>query len=281
MKNIDRKIKEALKEDIGSGDITSKKTVKRSTKALGLIFAKEKGVLCGIDIAERVFEICDENLHFEKKLYDGAKVDYGSTAAVINGNARSILKGERVALNFLQQLSGIATLTRRFVDIVAGTGVVILDTRKTHPGLRELEKYAVKTGGGENHRMRLDEMMLIKDNHISVAGGIEGVMKRAKGASFEIEIKNFFELKKAVDLGAARVMLDNFPLGEIKKAVEMYKGKVELEVSGGVDLDNVREIAEAGVDYISIGVLTHSARAIDFSLTLKPIERRKNEGPKS
>ncbi|HIE05429.1 MAG TPA: carboxylating nicotinate-nucleotide diphosphorylase [bacterium (Candidatus Stahlbacteria)] len=278
MKSIDRKIREALREDVGSGDITSRKTVKRNALALGVIFAKEKGILCGIGCVERVFEICDQDLHFERKLYDGGEVDYGTTVAVVKGNARSILKGERVALNFLQQLSGIATLTRKFVEQVKDTGVVILDTRKTHPGLRELEKYAVKTGGGENHRMRLDKMILIKDNHIAVAGGIDRAIKRLKDVSYEIEVKNLFELKQAVELGATRVMLDNLPIGEIKKAVSIYKGKVEIEVSGGVTLDNVRDIAEAGVDYISIGALTHSARAIDFSLTLKPIERRKDEG---
>jgi len=275
LKVIDRKIREALREDIGSGDITSQKVVRPNTKALGVIFAKERGILCGIDIACRVFEICDPNLRFDKKLYDGGEVDYGTTVATVTGSARSILKAERVALNFIQQLSGIATLTRRFVDLVAGTGVVILDTRKTHPGLRELEKYAVKVGGGENHRMGLDRMVLIKDNHISVGGGIDAVIRRMKGEWFEIEVKNLHELKLAVELGAHRVMLDNFPLGEIKKAVKLYKGRVELEVSGGVTLENVRSIAETGVDYISIGALTHSARAIDFSLTLKPIERRR------
>ncbi|HID32621.1 MAG TPA: carboxylating nicotinate-nucleotide diphosphorylase [bacterium (Candidatus Stahlbacteria)] len=274
MRGVDQKIREALREDIGTRDITSQKVIKRNLNARGTIVAKANGILCGIDIVERVFEFSDPNLIVKKRQYDGAEIIPGMVVAVIKGRARSILRAERVALNFLQQLSGIATTTRKFVDAVSGTGCVILDTRKTHPGLREVEKYAVRVGGGENHRMSLDKMILVKDNHIALAGGIGSVISKLEGESFEIEVKNLEELDLAVRLRAKRVMLDNFSLREIEEAVKRFKGKVTIEVSGGVNLRNVREIAETGVDYISVGALTHSAQAIDFSLELEPMERR-------
>lgn len=238
--------------------------------------AKEEGVLAGIDVVCEVFKMLDPEIKFNKLLNDGDKFKNGMKLLEIYGSLRAILTGERTALNFLTHLSGIATLTSRFVEKVKGTKAKILDTRKTIPGLRELAKYAVKVGGGENHRFGLYDAVLIKDNHIAVAGGIREAVERvrksylvSRSPSFiEVEVENLAQLREALSCDVDRIMLDNMNVEDIKKAVEITNGKVELEVSGGVNLDNVRKIAETGVDYISVGSITHSAKSIDMSLEL-------------
>ncbi|MCP2604814.1 carboxylating nicotinate-nucleotide diphosphorylase, partial [Candidatus Aminicenantes bacterium AH-873-B07] len=237
------------------------------------ILAKEEGILAGIDVALIVFQCIDPSLHFTKKFKDGDKFKKGDILAVLEGKTISILKGERVALNFLQRLSGIATLTNKFVEKVKGTGVKILDTRKTTPGLRKLEKYAVRVGGGVNHRMSLSDMILIKDNHLAIIGNISKAVEKAKEkvgdrVKIEVEVKNLEELKEAMEAGADIIMLDNMSISEIKKAVKIVKGKIPLEVSGKIDLDNIKKIARTGVDFISIGKLTHSYKSIDISLEI-------------
>ncbi len=256
-------IREALKEDIGEGDITTDKIVPDNLNVTGYFLLKEKAVLCGLDVAKWVFEEIGE-IEFIK-LVDEGEWEKPGKIAIIKGNAKVILKGERVALNFLQRMSGISTLTRMFVDRIKGTKAKILDTRKTTPNLRILEKYAVKVGGGENHRFGLFDQVLIKDNHIAIAGGIKNALSKVVG---EIEVKNLEELKEALDCGAKRILLDNMDIETIKKAVELSRGKAKTEVSGGVNLENVYEIAKTGCDYISIGALTHSSRAIDISLEI-------------
>ncbi len=220
-------------------------------------------MIAGFDVAKWVFEELGE-VGFISLVKEGEWIKPGRIA-IIKGKARVLLTGERVALNFLQRLSGIATLTRRFVDRVKGTGVKILDTRKTTPGLRYLEKYAVRVGGGFNHRFGLFDAVLIKDNHIEIAGGVGNALKKVRG---EIEVKNLDELREALDNGAERVLLDNMSIETLKKAVHIARGKAKVEVSGGVNLENVREIALTGCDYISVGMLTHSAKALDISLEI-------------
>ena len=256
-------IKEALREDIGDGDITTNSIVPENLTAEGIFLLKEEGVIAGFDVAKWVFEELGE-VSFIPIIKEGEWIKPGKIA-IIKGKARVLLTGERVALNFLQRLSGIATLTRRFVDRVKGTGVKILDTRKTTPGLRYLEKYAVRVGGGFNHRFGLFDAVLIKDNHIEIAGGVGNALKKVRG---EIEVKNLDELREALDNGAERVLLDNMSIETLKKAVHIARGKAEVEVSGGVNLENVREIALTGCDYISVGMLTHSAKALDISLEI-------------
>lgn len=267
----------ALKEDIGKVDITSNLTVDEDALAIGVIISKQEGILAGNPVAELVFITLDETISYEPKLEDGSKLSYGTIVAQIKGKARSCLTAERVALNFLQRLSGIATLTRRFVEKIEGTGAKILDTRKTTPGLRYLEKYAVKVGGGENHRFSLDELILIKDNHIQAAGGILNAVRKVRESgtelTIEVETKNLTEVREAFEAGVDRIMLDNMSAEIMAEAVKMVGGKVELEASGGVNLENVKTIADTGVNYISIGAITHSVSAIDMSLELRKIER--------
>jgi nicotinate-nucleotide pyrophosphorylase (carboxylating) len=270
----------ALTEDLGSGDITTDCVVPEDAQAVGWAVAKEKGVLAGRDVAKLAFSGTDPSLVFEGLLKDGALVKPGVEIFRVRGNARGILKAERTALNFLQRLSGVATLTRRFVEAVRGTGVVILDTRKTTPGLRVLEKYAVAVGGGTNHRFGLFDMYLVKDNHLRLAGGIGEAVRRIRGKKsdlpVEVEVRTLDEVKEACDAGADRVMLDNMSVDDVRKACEIMKSaragssgkKPELEISGGVDLADVRDYALDGVDYISVGALTHSAPALDISLVL-------------
>ena len=272
-KELESLITEALKEDIPQRDITSENIIPEDHISKAHILAKEEGVLAGLDVALMVFQCIDPSLRFQKKFKDGDEFKKGDILAVLEGKTISILKGERVALNFLQRLSGIATLTRKFVEAVKGTSTKILDTRKTTPGLRKLEKYAVRMGGGMNHRMSLSDMVLIKDNHLAVIGGIKEAIERArekvdKEIKIEVEVKNIEELKEAIEAGADIVMLDNMNISEIKKAVKIAKGKVPLEVSGKVNLDNVKKIARTGVDFISIGMLTHSYKSIDISLEI-------------
>lgn len=271
IERIDLIIKAALKEDMPEGDITSESIIPSEKESEAFILAKEEGVLAGIEVAKRVFELINPEVAFKKNLEDGQAFGKGETLAQIRGHSISLLKGERTSLNFIQRLSGIATATRKFVQVVAGTKTKILDTRKTTPGLRILEKYAVRMGGGTNHRFNLSEMVLIKDNHLKIAGNIPQAVRKAKenvkeGVRIEVEVTDLAEVKEAVQSGADMIMLDNMKMEEIKEAVEWVKGRVQLEVSGKVDLRNVKEIASLGVDFISIGSLTHSYRSLDMSM---------------
>lgn len=270
----------AIKEDLGKGDITTDSIIPPDAQTLGIIFPKGDGVLCGVNIARYVFEEIDKKMNFEAKMEDGAEFSPGMTIATIIGPAGSCLKAERTALNFLQQLSGIATLTRKFVKLVNNNRIKIMDTRKTTPGLRIMEKYAVKTGGGYNHRFGLYDMVLIKDNHIEIAGSITKAVNAVRNNSkkkkifIEVEVKTMDELKEAIELGVNRVMLDNMHLEQIDQAIKYVrtsKKKIEIEVSGGIDIDNIVNYAELDIDCISIGALTHSAPAIDIALKMKPI----------
>ncbi|UCG29596.1 MAG: carboxylating nicotinate-nucleotide diphosphorylase [candidate division WOR-3 bacterium] len=274
-------VKRALREDIGRGDITTDAIISETDRALGVIFAKEEGVLCGVDIAQCVFEQIDETIDFQKQLSDGSHLSPGGTIAILIGKASTCLKGERTALNFLQHLSGIATATRQFVDAAKGN-VKILDTRKTTPGIRIMQKYAVRVGGGSNHRSGLYDMVMIKDNHIQIAGGISEAVKRVRNRKrkqfIEVEVQTMEELKEAIGLEVNRIMLDNMRESQIAKAVDLVRrssSNLEIEISGGVELQNIDELAEYGADFVSIGALTHSARAIDIALKMKPL------GPKA
>jgi nicotinate-nucleotide pyrophosphorylase (carboxylating) len=260
----------ALREDIGKGDITTNSVITADAKTSAKIIVKENGIICGMPIARLVFQSVDKNLKFSEKVKDGNFVKKGTIAAIVSGPARGILTAERTALNFLQRLSGISTLTNKFVK-AAGKRVKILDTRKTSPGLRVLEKYAVKMGGGCNHRIGLFDAVLIKDNHIAVAGGLKQAVRAAKKKlnTIEVETSTLGEVKDAIGSGVSRIMLDNMSIAGIKKAVQLIrssKSKIEIEVSGGITLKNIRKIAGTGIDYISIGALTHSAPALDISL---------------
>lgn len=264
-------IERALSEDIGSGDVTTGWTIPAQAQAEGRLLAKERGVVAGLGVASQVFLTVDDALSFQEAVADGAQIRAGDLLGHVRGSTRSILTAERTTLNFLQRMSGIATLTHRYVEAVAETKAVILDTRKTLPGWRALDKMAVRLGGGENHRMGLYDMVLIKDNHIAAAGGITATVNRARahnsqGLLIEVEVKTLEELKEALTLDVDRIMLDNMSLEKMRKAVELARGRIPLEASGGVTLKTVRRIAETGVDYISVGELTHSPRALDISL---------------
>jgi len=268
---IDHLIDLALEEDLPAGDLTTEAIVRPDLKARGVFLSQEDGVMAGIEVAARVFQKVDPGINFRKNRKDGQEFKKGEILAEVGGPAVSLLQAERTALNFLQRLSGIATFTRAFVREVSGTKAVILDTRKTTPGWRFLEKYAVKMGGGQNHRRNLSEMMLIKDNHIRIAGGITEALKRAKEKAssrikIEVEATSLEEVKEALAGGADLIMLDNMSLEQIKAAVELVAGRVPLEVSGKVNLQTVRSLAVTGVDYISVGALTHSFKSADISL---------------
>ena len=253
-----------LAEDVGAGDATTLSVIDEDATCEARIILKEHGVVCGLEVAAAVFESLSARL--EPLAADGDSL-HGPVARV-TGPARAVLTGERLALNLLGRLSGIATLTRRYVDAVEGAGATILDTRKTTPGLRDLEKQAVRCGGGTNHRFRLDDGVLIKDNHLRVAGSIGDAVARARGAGLPVEVEcdTIAQVGEAVEAGADRILLDNMTPGELREAVALVAGRAELEASGGVNLDTVRAIAETGVDFISVGALTHSARALDVSL---------------
>jgi nicotinate-nucleotide pyrophosphorylase (carboxylating) len=271
---IDRIISNALAEDICWGDVTTDSTIPDITVIEGTFIAKAEGIVCGMEICRRVFEIIDESIIFQAFLKDGQRVLKGDVIAKINGNARSILKGERTALNFFQRMSGIATITDKFVSQISDLKAKIVDTRKTAPGLRILDKYSVKAGGGFNHRFNLSDMVLIKDNHIKAAGGITPAVEAAKKHSshavkIEVEVESIRELIEAMEAGADIVMLDNMTLDMMKEAVSIAKGKVLIEASGNMALEgerNVRAVAETGVDLISVGALTNSVAALDISL---------------
>ena len=271
-------IGEFLAEDIGRGDITTSATVNSDTNAVGKFLAKEDLVLCGLDVAEAVFFHLDpESSEIETTFNEGDEIEAGTVFGTLKGYADVLLVGERTALNLLQRMSGIATLTRQYVKAIEGTTAQIVDTRKTTPGLRMLEKYAVGIGGGRNHRMGLDDGVLIKDNHISLAGGITEAVKAAKNQvghlhKIEVEITNWAQLREAIEAGAEIVMLDNQTPEEAAKLTKMARDmnpNVLIEASGGMELDRVRSFAEAGVDLISVGRITHSARAVDISFKIQ------------
>jgi nicotinate-nucleotide pyrophosphorylase (carboxylating) len=268
---IDGLIRTALDEDIGPGDVTTAATITPGTMARAELVAKEEFVLAGLDIVRRVFEILDARVAFEGLSKDGLTVRRGEVFAWLKGDAASLLQGERVALNLLQRLSGVATLTARFVREVAGTGATIVDTRKTTPGLRALEKYAVRVGGGGNHRMALYDGVLIKENHAAAAGGITTAVTRARRQAphtlkIEVEVRDLNEVAEALAAGADILLLDNMDLAQLRAAVELVAGRAVTEASGGVNLETVRAIAETGVDLISVGALTHSYRSVDISM---------------
>ncbi|CAN5807488.1 carboxylating nicotinate-nucleotide diphosphorylase [soil metagenome] len=275
-------LKRALAEDIGPGDVTTDSIVPDDAVLRGRILAKESGVVAGLDLAQAVFRLLLDSIGFIPSVAEGTQVTSGTVLANISGSARALLTGERTALNFLGRMSGIATLTRQFVDQVSGTSARILDTRKTAPGLRAIDKLAVRRGGGENHRMGLFDMVLIKDNHIDFAGSIAAAVERVRattpsgrpaggpryGTNLEIEVeaRTLEHVKEALDLGIKRILLDNMTPDVVREAVVLNNGRAKLEASGNVTLENVRQIAETGVDFISVGSLTHSAKVFDVSL---------------
>ncbi len=273
---IDKIIEEALKEDIGSGDITTEAIFDDNKSSSAVINAKDDGILAGIEVAERVFKKVDSDISFKIIVEDGENISNGQKVAEINGGTCSILMAERTALNFLGRMSGIATLTNGFVKKIKDTNAKILDTRKTIPNLRILEKYAVSVGGGCNHRFGLYDMFLIKDNHIKAAGGLDKAVRKAvkyrkdRGINQKIEVEtgNIEQVKTALSEGVDRIMLDNMNIKEMQEAVEIAEGKVEIEVSGNINIENICNIASIGVDYISIGALTHSVKNFDFSLLI-------------
>ena len=286
-------VKWALSEDVGNGDITTLNTLRSGVGARAAIVVKEAGVVAGVDVARLTFRELDPSLRFEALVPDGSAVEPGVAVARVFGSAGSILTGERTALNFLQRMSGVASITRRFVERVKGTHVTILDTRKTTPGLRYLEKYAVKMGGGENHRFALWDMYLVKDNHIRAAGGltaaIERIQRTRQDVPLEVEVESLAQLREALRPEVDRILVDNRPVEEVRRAVEAVdawsrkqtpdmrperkhaRRWPEVEVSGGITLDNVRPYAETGADYISVGALTHSAPALNLSLEIEDV----------
>ena len=275
-KSVLKLINNALKEDVGKGDITTRATISKSKKAVGKFLVKADGVIAGLEIAKAVFKSVDSKIKFEIKIKDGSKVNKGDVAAIVTGNAQSILTAERTALNFLQRMSGVATSANIYSDKVKHTKAKVIDTRKTVPGLRMLDKMAVKLGGCENHRIGLYDMFLIKDNHIEVSGSItkavESCLKYQKKHNtkfkIEVETKNLKEVEEALKTKADIIMLDNFEIDKMKQAVQLINGKCKIEASGGVNLETVQAIAETGVDYISVGALTHSVKALDISLEI-------------
>lgn len=274
MIGIDKILENALQEDIHTGDITTLAVMPEKRIMRAVLRTKEPMVLAGTDVALRVFSLVDPSVHGSSSFSDGDHLDTGTVVAEIRGDAASLLQGERVALNLLQRMCGIATLTARFVEAVEGTKARIVDTRKTTPGLRMLEKYAVRAGGGINHRTGLYDGVLIKENHIAAAGGITAAVKRARDyiphtMKVEVETETLAEVDEALACGADIIMLDNMDLDTMHKAVAMIAGKALVEASGGVNLETVRAIAETGVDIISVGSLTHSARAMDISMLME------------
>jgi nicotinate-nucleotide pyrophosphorylase (carboxylating) len=264
-------VERVLAEDLGTGgDVTSKATIPADARFTAEMSSRQPVVVAGLEIAAAFFRTLDPDVSIEMLASDGDKVEGGTVLMRLGGNARAMLAAERSALNTLQHLSGIATLTRRYVDAIAGTGAALLDTRKTIPGLRSLEKYAARMGGAQNHRMRLDDGVLIKDNHVAVCGGVAEAVRRAKAAStglqVQVEVDRIDQIEPALAAGADRLLLDNMPPPVLREAVALVAGRVPLEASGGVTLETIRAIAETGVDYISVGRITQSAPAIDVGL---------------
>jgi nicotinate-nucleotide pyrophosphorylase (carboxylating) len=272
---IDQFITSSLQEDVGDGDHTSLSTIPAGTTGKAKLLVKDSGILAGVELAVEIFRMVDEGLKVNIFLKDGAKIKYGDVAFEVEGNAQSILKAERLVLNCMQHMSGIATKTREVVDVLAGTNTKVLDTRKTTPGMRYLEKWAVRIGGGVNHRFGLYDMILIKDNHVDYAGGISEAIKSAKNylaenhkkLAIEIEVRNIEEVDEVLQTGGVdRILLDNFNFSDLSDAVDMIERKYITEASGGITIDNVREYAACGVDYVSMGALTHSVKSLDLSL---------------
>lgn len=274
-REIESIVRRALEEDIGDGDVTTNCTVPADKWLTGRFVAKASGVLAGLDIARLAFTLLDERVQVMRQVEDGVTVEPKQTIATVEGPARALLTGERTTLNILQRMSGIATATRQFVEAVAGTRAVILDTRKTAPGLRALDKLAVHIGGGQNHRIGLFDMVMIKNNHIAACGGsITAAVNRVRECDdrkrmIEVEVRSFEELHEALALNVDRIMLDNMSVEDMRRAVGVVSGRVPLEASGNVTLETVRAIAETGVDYISTGSITHSVKALDISLWLE------------
>lgn len=272
--SIDEIIEKAIQEDIREGDHTTLACIPENKKNTAVLLIKEKGILAGVDIAEKVFKKFDPNLHMEKVMMDGAEVKHGDIAFKISGSARNILSSERLILNIMQRMSGIASHTRKLVMILDGLDTKLLDTRKTTPNFRTLEKLAVKIGGGENHRFGLYDMMMIKDNHIDYAGGITAAISSCKTylkendlkLQIEVEARNLQEVGEILKCGVDRIMLDNFNFEDLKKAVKLIDGRAETEASGGITEQSLRTYAETGVDYISVGALTHQIKSMDMSL---------------
>lgn len=271
---VRRLVEMALDEDIGAGDHTTEATIPPDQEGRAEIIAKHEGVVAGLEVAALVFETLDPQVRFEPRVRDGDVVAPGQVLAAVSGRLRSLLTGERVALNFLQHLSGVATKTRALASLIAHTKAKLLDTRKTTPGMRVLEKHAVRCGGGQNHRLNLSEAILIKDNHVAAAGGVGKAVRLVRerapeGLVFEVEITDVSQLEEAIAAGADAVLLDNMPLEELRRAVQANAGRVLLEASGGVSEQTIAQIAETGVDMISCGALTHSAPALDISMDLR------------
>ncbi len=269
-------VAQALAEDIGPRDITTETTVPASLRARGVFLAKAAGVLSGLDVAAECFRQLDPACDFQARLAEGDEFAPGTTLAVVTGSARALLTAERTALNFLQRLCGTATLTRAYVDRVAGTKARIVDTRKTTPGLRQLQKTAVRAGGGHNHRFALYDGVLLKDNHLALAGGVAAAVAAARAGAphtlrVEVEVTTLPQLQEAIAAGADVALLDNMDLATLRQAVQLAAGRILLEASGGVNLDTVSAIAATGVDLISVGALTHSAPAVDISLEIEPL----------
>lgn len=271
----DKLIDLAFAEDIGDGDHTTLCSIPETAMGKARLLIKEEGILAGVEAAKIVFRKFDQTLSVEVLIGDGAHVKPGDVAFIVSGKVQSLLQTERLVLNIMQRMSGIATTTNKYVKLLEGTKTKILDTRKTTPGMRMLEKQAVKIGGGENHRIGLFDMILLKDNHVDFAGGIENAIRGAqnylkeknKKLKIEIEVRNFDELNQALSVGGIdRIMLDNFTPEKTREAVKIVNGRVELESSGGITIETIRQYAEAGVDYISVGALTHSVKSLDMSL---------------
>lgn len=265
----------AFAEDIGDGDHTTLCSIPETEYGQSRLLIKEEGILAGVEIAKEVFRTFDPDLHTEVFMHDGATVKPGDVAFIVSGKVQSILQTERLVLNIMQRMSGIATITRKYVQLLEGTSAKVLDTRKTTPGMRMLEKQAVKIGGGMNHRIGLYDMILLKDNHVDFAGGIKNALlgaqkylkEKNKALKIEIEVRSLDELEEALRVGGVhRIMLDNFTPEKTREAVKIVKGRVELESSGGITIDTIRHFAETGVNYISVGALTHSVKSLDMSL---------------
>jgi nicotinate-nucleotide pyrophosphorylase (carboxylating) len=272
---VDQFIINSLAEDVGDGDHTSLATIVAGTQGKAKLIVKDEGILAGVELAVEIFHIVDANLRTTIFLNDGAKVKYGDIAFEVEGDAQGILKAERLVLNCMQRMSGIATKTREIVDLLEGTNTKVLDTRKTTPGMRYFEKWAVRIGGGTNHRFGLYDMILIKDNHVDYSGGIreaienaqEYIAKQNKKLAIEIEVRNLDELDEVLQTGGInRILLDNFKFNDLREAVNIIEGRYITEASGGITTENIREYAACGVDYISVGALTHSVKSLDLSL---------------
>jgi nicotinate-nucleotide pyrophosphorylase (carboxylating) len=272
---IDQFIYNSLQEDVGDGDHTSLATILPDTTGKAKLLVKDNGILAGVELAAEIFRVVDDRLKLDVFLTDGAKIKFGDVAFAVEGNAQSILKAERLVLNCMQHMSGIATRTHEIVDMLKGTNTKVLDTRKTTPGMRYLEKWAVRIGGGVNHRFGLYDMILIKDNHVDYAGGIRAAIESTqnylkennKKLQIEIEVRNLEELDEVLQTGGVnRILLDNFKPAALCDALNMIEGRYITEASGGITVDNIRDYAECGVDYISVGALTHSVKSLDLSL---------------